>query len=408
MNDHDIRSYFSQYGPLAQIHLSPPRQKALLTYRDHDSASRAWNDPSPVFNNRFVKIFWKRPDPGDADSRPGTGDAGSGGTGGVGQGGSGSGSGIAQGELSGRVVDEVELEVAREAARKAQREHEEKVRRKEELERRKEELERKRVELMERQKGERERLLEKIRRAKEKKAQAEGKGEKQSSMEAVEMKNKTETTAGKVDVSNEDEGKVNGEDKSGEEEKISQEPQKDENNDDSGTKSETNGDAAESSRKAHLQKMLSELQNQVPTPPCPIPNPCLTSQAKALNIPPSEYTLPALSSPLPRTKTFRGGYRGRPYQERGGRGRGRGGTSSRSLDLRPRSILVPGIIGTEKETAIREWLVVNSGEAVCETLDGDTGKGMVVKFKERYEAEEVCTTLLSFPMWVPGMLRMCL
>jgi len=56
---------------------------------------------------------------------------------------------------------------------------------------------------------------------------------------------------------------------------------------------------------------------------------------------------------------------------------------------------VPGIIGTEKETAIREWLVVNSGEAVCESLDGDNGKGMVVKFKERYEAEEVCA--LFFP-----------
>jgi len=274
MNDHAIRSYFSQYGPLAQIHLSPPRQKALLTYRDHDSASRAWNDPSPVFNNRFVKIFWKRPEPGDADSRPGTGDAGSGGTSGNGM----AGSGIAGGELSGRVVDEVELEVAREAARKAQREHEEKVRRKEELERRKEELERKRVELMERQKGERERLLEKIRRAKEKKAQAEGKGENQPATEAVEVKNKMETTAGKVDVSNEDEGKVNGEDKSGEE-KISQEPQKDEN-EDSGPKSETNGDTAESSRKAHLQKMLSELQNQVlPSPPHPQSIPNITGQS---------------------------------------------------------------------------------------------------------------------------------
>ena len=146
----------------------------------------------------------------------------------------------------------------------------------------------------------------------------------------------------------------------------------------------------------HTFKKCSQNSKTRYCPPLPLPKAFLTSQAKALNIPPSEYTLPALSSSLPRTKTFRGGgYRGRPYQERGGRGRGRGGTSSRSLDLRPRSILVPGIIGTEKETAIREWLVVNSGEAVCESLDGDNGKGMVVKFKERYEAEEVCA--LFFP-----------
>jgi hypothetical protein len=105
-----------------------------------------------------------------------------------------------------------------------------------------------------------------------------------------------------------------------------------------------------------------------------------------LNIPPSEYSIPPLSDTRTRPG-FRGGYRGRPHFARGGRGRGRGG-SSRSLDLRPKSIFVPSIAGTDKETSIREWLIVNSGDAACETSPEDP-TGIVVKFKERYEAEEV-------------------
>jgi hypothetical protein len=67
--------------------------------------------------------------------------------------------------------------------------------------------------------------------------------------------------------------------------------------------------------------------------------------------------------------------------------RGRGG-SSRSLDLRPKSILVPGVIGTDKETAVREWVILNCANAECETSVDDE-KGLLITFRERYEAEEV-------------------
>jgi hypothetical protein len=113
-------------------------------------------------------------------------------------------------------------------------------------------------------------------------------------------------------------------------------------------------------------------------------------QAEALNIPPSEYSIPPLSDPSTRTKTLRGGTRGRgTYPPRGAtRGRGARGGSSRSLDLRPRSILVPGVVGTEKETSVREWVIMNYADAICE-VSTDDDKGMIVKFRERYEAEEV-------------------
>ena len=105
MNDAAIREWFTQFGPLKQIIIDSSWGKAILVYADYDSAAKAWNDPRPVFSNRFVKIWWKKSDPPQESQN-----------------------------LSGGIVDQVELEIAREAAKKAQREHEEKQRRKEELE----------------------------------------------------------------------------------------------------------------------------------------------------------------------------------------------------------------------------------------------------------------------------------
>jgi len=115
-----------------------------------------------------------------------------------------------------------------------------------------------------------------------------------------------------------------------------------------------------------------------------------------LNIPPSEYGLPPLSD----TKvSFRGGFRGRArgFPPRGRPRGGPGGGPSRSLDLRPKSIYIPKIIGTPTETSIREYVISNYADATVETtvedekgrIPEDNALGMIVKFKERYEAEEV-------------------
>lgn len=215
-NESAIRGWFSQFGPLNQVIIDHTWGKAILVYADYDSAAKAWNDPRPVFSNRFVKIWWKKMPQTTSISTPPPNNAGGNGT------------------LSGAIVDQVELEIAKEAAMKAQKEHEEKQKRKEELEKKKEELERQRVKLLERQKQEREKLMEKIRRAEEKK------------------KNKDVTNGSSASAS-------------------PQQPQKDQSvtpvPEDVSKKETTNGTeqpADESSeRKAHLQKMLTDLQNQV-------------------------------------------------------------------------------------------------------------------------------------------------
>lgn len=214
MNEPTIREWFSQFGPLNQILIDPAWGKAILVYKDYDSAAKAWNDPRPVFSNRFVKIWWKKTDASTSSTLPATTSSST----------LTAGTSSRDERLSGGIIDQVELEIAREAAVKAQKEHEEKQRRKEELEKKKEELERQRVELMEKQRLERERLMEKIRKAEEN-AKDKVRGVINSATPATTEKNLKEEVSG---------------------EKVPEE-------------SPVNGD----DRKAHLQKMLSDLQNQV-------------------------------------------------------------------------------------------------------------------------------------------------
>ena len=198
MNELTIREWFSQFGPLNQVIVDPAWGKAILVYADYESAAKAWNDPRPVFSNRFVKIWWKKTE--TSTSEP------------------------PSEKLSGAIIDQVELEIAREAAAKAQKEHEEKQRRKEELEMKREELERQRLELVEKQRLERERLLEKIKRAEEK-----AKEKARGVVNSAAVSTTKEDAEKNVKETSTDEVQTNG-----------------------------LGD-----RKAHLQKMLSDLQNQV-------------------------------------------------------------------------------------------------------------------------------------------------
>ena len=315
---------------MKQVQLDRPGAKAILVYADHDSAAKAWNDPRAVFNNRFVKIWWKKSDPTETPV------------------------------TTKQAVEEVDIEAAKEQALKAQRDHEEKQRRKMELEKQKQELERKAAELIEKQRLEKEKLMEKIRRAKEKAKETQN-GTPNSGTQSPVTTKAESPEATKVEVNGK--SKADGE--------HSAEPE-----------------ASQNPRKAQLQKMLSDLKNQVP----PYQN-LSHQQANKLNIPPSEYTMPPLSDTRTKSTYSRGGYRGRGnYASRAlPRGRGRGGFS-RSLDLRPKSIQISEIHGTDNETSVREWLIMNSADATTETGANDS---LIITFKERFEAEEVIYSLFA-------------
>jgi hypothetical protein len=228
MNESTIRGWFSQFGPITQILIDPSWGKAILVYGDYESAAKAWNDPRPVFDNRFVKIWWKKTDDMDRDPNE---------------------------ALSGAIIDEVELEIAKEAAAKAQRDHEEKKKKKEELEKKREDLERQRIELVEKQKVERERLMEKIKRAEER---AKARRKSVTATPTVESPSMEGTPVAESPAATKVEQPVNGkaadsvEYMNGLMEETSDTAAK-----------ETNGPPDETSRKAQLQKMLADLQSQV-------------------------------------------------------------------------------------------------------------------------------------------------
>ncbi|BFZ57173.1 hypothetical protein PYCC9005_004224 [Savitreella phatthalungensis] len=57
-----ITEFFSRFGGVQEVNLIPQYQRAIIRFVDWDAASRAYTSPTPVFDNRFVKVFWLRED----------------------------------------------------------------------------------------------------------------------------------------------------------------------------------------------------------------------------------------------------------------------------------------------------------------------------------------------------------
>ena len=61
-DEDSIRRHFSQFGSIAEITMRPYKHLAIINYESHGAARRAWESPKVIFNNRFVKVYWYRPD----------------------------------------------------------------------------------------------------------------------------------------------------------------------------------------------------------------------------------------------------------------------------------------------------------------------------------------------------------
>ncbi|WBW71978.1 MTREC (exosome adaptor) complex RNA-binding subunit Rmn1 [Schizosaccharomyces osmophilus] len=58
MDEEKVHSFFSKFGILEKVELDPEHHAAILTFTSHEAAQNAWTTPEPIFNNRFIKIFW--------------------------------------------------------------------------------------------------------------------------------------------------------------------------------------------------------------------------------------------------------------------------------------------------------------------------------------------------------------
>ncbi|KAL9115262.1 MAG: hypothetical protein Q9227_001056 [Pyrenula ochraceoflavens] len=56
-----VRDFFSQYGNVLEVTMKPYKRLALVKYSDWASAKRAYESPKVIFDNRFVKVYWYKP-----------------------------------------------------------------------------------------------------------------------------------------------------------------------------------------------------------------------------------------------------------------------------------------------------------------------------------------------------------
>lgn len=61
-DEQSIRDFFSDFGTIEDLTLQSYKRLAVVQYADYDSAKRAYDSPKVVFDNRFVKVYWYKPD----------------------------------------------------------------------------------------------------------------------------------------------------------------------------------------------------------------------------------------------------------------------------------------------------------------------------------------------------------
>jgi RNA-binding protein 26 len=143
-----VRKFFSAFGNIQDVQMQGYKRLALVKYDDWASAKRAYDSPKVIFDNRFVKVYWYKPEsvPKPPVSTNGTVKAGS----------PTPSKKASEGEM------EIDMEDFKRRQEEAQRAHEEKMRKKKETEDAKKELEKRREELLRNQAEEKRRLMERL------------------------------------------------------------------------------------------------------------------------------------------------------------------------------------------------------------------------------------------------------
>ena len=57
-----VRDFFGAFGTIEEVTMQPYKRLALVKYSDYNSAKQAYESPKVIFDNRFVKVFWYKPE----------------------------------------------------------------------------------------------------------------------------------------------------------------------------------------------------------------------------------------------------------------------------------------------------------------------------------------------------------
>ncbi|KAJ3173717.1 hypothetical protein HDU88_002806 [Geranomyces variabilis] len=64
-----ISDFFKKFGTITNIKINVPTSRAIVQFAQPQQAMAAYRSPDPIFDNRFVKVFWATQDqPGGADA----------------------------------------------------------------------------------------------------------------------------------------------------------------------------------------------------------------------------------------------------------------------------------------------------------------------------------------------------
>jgi hypothetical protein len=62
LDEMKIRAYFTKFGTISTVTVDSNLRMAEVEFDEPTSARRAWSDAAPIFDNRFVKVFFRKKD----------------------------------------------------------------------------------------------------------------------------------------------------------------------------------------------------------------------------------------------------------------------------------------------------------------------------------------------------------
>jgi RNA-binding protein 26 len=60
LNEAIIKEFFGEFGIVTGVELARQKHLAMVKFERWDMAKKAYDSPAPIFDNRFIKVFWLR------------------------------------------------------------------------------------------------------------------------------------------------------------------------------------------------------------------------------------------------------------------------------------------------------------------------------------------------------------
>lgn len=61
-SEQHVRDFFSQFGTIVDVKMHAYKRLAIVKFSAHPGAQRAYDNPKVIFDNRFVKVYWYKPE----------------------------------------------------------------------------------------------------------------------------------------------------------------------------------------------------------------------------------------------------------------------------------------------------------------------------------------------------------